>query len=239
MDDTRAYLVDLHVHSTFSDGAMTIAELVDFYGSRGFGAIAITDHIAESKTLIGKASVHLNQVMTPETYPEYLAQIREEGARSWDQYKMLVIPGFELSKNSISNSRSAHILGLGVTEFLPADGDAFELIQKIKAQGGLAIAAHPVHTKKFEKQTFHLWNRRRELAQHFDAWEVASGRFLFDEVLGTRLPKVASSDLHTPRHVNAWKTQLDCEKHPGAIFRAIRKQQLRIKFYKDPSQSLA
>lgn len=27
-------LTDLHVHSTFSDGKMTIAELVDFYGQR-------------------------------------------------------------------------------------------------------------------------------------------------------------------------------------------------------------
>ncbi|NJM10303.1 MAG: PHP domain-containing protein, partial [Bdellovibrionaceae bacterium] len=38
------FLADLHVHSNFSDGHLSISELVDFYGQRGFGAIAVTDH---------------------------------------------------------------------------------------------------------------------------------------------------------------------------------------------------
>ena len=41
-----AFLGDLHMHSTFSDGKLTIPELVDLFGSRGFGVIAITDHLS-------------------------------------------------------------------------------------------------------------------------------------------------------------------------------------------------
>ena len=64
---------------------------------------------------------------------------------------MVLIPGFELSKNSVSNHRSAHVLGLGLldsVDFMWADGDVTQLIQGIHAQGGLAIAAHPVSTPR-------------------------------------------------------------------------------------------
>jgi hypothetical protein len=34
----------LHCHSTFSDGFLSLAEVVDYYLSRGYGLLAITDH---------------------------------------------------------------------------------------------------------------------------------------------------------------------------------------------------
>src|SRR5581483_8592077 len=138
----------------------------------------------------------------------YLEILKSEAMRAWELYRMVVIPGFELTKNSVSNHRSAHILGLGVTDFLRADGDAIDLARAIRGQGGLAVAAHPVSTRKIEKQTYHLWDRRCELAEEFDAWEVASGPYLFDEVAETCLPKIASSDLHVPKQVTSWKTVL-------------------------------
>jgi hypothetical protein len=146
---------------------------------------------------------------------------------------MVVIPGFELTKNSISNYRSAHLLGLGVSEFLWADGDAVDLARSIRAQGALAIAAHPVSTRKVEKQTYHLWDRREELAAELDAWEVASGPFIFDEVRDSRLPKIASGDLHRREQLTSWKTVLTCERHPEAILDAIRKQEIGLTFYQE------
>ena len=41
---TLSTVVDLHTHSTFSDGVYTPAELVDLAESQGLAAIAITDH---------------------------------------------------------------------------------------------------------------------------------------------------------------------------------------------------
>lgn len=210
---------------------MTIPEIVDFYGSRGFGAIAITDHLCETKTIIGQAARFLEQTLTPATFPLYLEILKTEKERAWDQYQMILIPGFELSKNNILNSRSAHMIGLGINEWVNADADVADLAIKIRAQGALAIAAHPVSTRKIEKQTYHLWDRKEELKPLIDAWEVASGPFLFEEVQKSGLPMIAVSDLHRPSQITAWKTVMDCEKHPEAILQAIRKQEISFKMY--------
>ncbi len=224
-------LGDFHIHSTFSDGRLSIPEIIDFYGSQGFGAIAITDHLCEHESLIGKAARYIGHTLTPHFFPHYLQVIQEEAERAWDQYRMVVIPGYELSKNSISNHRSAHILALGVTKYIAADPDVVDLVRLIHDQNALAIAAHPVSTRKREKQTYHLWNRKEELAQIFDAWEVASGPYLFDEVLKSKLPMIANSDLHRPSQMTSWKTVLDCEKHPEAVLDAIRKQEVSFRFF--------
>jgi len=232
-DDSVMFLADFHIHSDFSDGKMAIPQIIDLYGSHGFGAIAITDHLCESRSVLGKASAYLNCTLTPANYPLYLEILNSEAERAWDQYRMVVIPGFELTKNSVLNHRSAHVLGLGITDFIQADGDVLELAREIRNRGGLAIAAHPVWTRVLEKQTYHLWDRRHELVDAFDAWEVASGSVIFPEVEKTRLPKIASSDLHIPRQLTSWKTVLECERHPEAILDAIRDQRVSFRFYRE------
>jgi hypothetical protein len=231
------FLADLHMHSTFSDGKLTIPELVDLFGKQGFGAIAITDHLCEDQTFLGKAANYLKQTLNPATWPLYKQILKSEAERAWDQYRMVVIPGFELTKNSVSNHRSAHILALGAREFMQANDDVLLLARKVRAQGALAIAAHPVSTRKVEKQTYHLWDRREELRNEFDAWEVASGPYIFEEVQESGLPVVASSDLHAPIQMTSWKTVFECERNPEAIMDAIRKQQLSTVFYRDPSRA--
>lgn len=231
------FLADLHIHSRFSDGEMTVSELVDFYGTRGFGCIAITDHVCETSTVMGIAARFMRITLTKETFPQYLHEIRQEAARAWDRYKMVVLPGFELTKNTFSNHKSAHILGLGIDKFVPAEGEIVDLTRAIRSQGGLAIAAHPVPTYKAEIQTLHLWNRREELRTEFDAWEVASGHEIFPEVARSGLPTVANSDLHKAKNINAWKTAFTCERHPEAILEAIRRQDVEFRFYQDPISS--
>jgi hypothetical protein len=214
-------LTDLHIHSTFSDGRLTIPEIVDLYGGRGFAAIAITDHLCETQSFLGRAARHLDRTLTPATFPIYREILAREAERAAREYGMLVVPGFELTKNTVSNRRSAHVLALGVDEWISADLSIEEICARIRRQGGLAIAAHPVSTRKFEKQTHYLWNRRREFAAHFDAWEVASGRKIFPEVLESGLPMIANSDLHRAEQLESWKT----------VFRAARgNADLRITF---------
>ena len=43
---TRAapLLCELHAHTTWSDGALSLRELVDLYGGLGFDALCVTDH---------------------------------------------------------------------------------------------------------------------------------------------------------------------------------------------------
>ncbi|MBC7428601.1 MAG: phosphotransferase [Bacteriovorax sp.] len=230
-------LTDLHIHSNFSDGKLSIPEIVDFYGPRGFNIIAITDHLCEEETFLGKASKVLNKTLTKNNFQQYLDLIKSEGSRAMKKYGMLVIAGVELTKNSLSFHRSAHILAIGITKYISADGTIPELIAAIKNQGALAIAAHPVSTKKVEHQTYHLWDEREELKNLFDAWEVASGPHLFEEVMNSGLPMIANSDFHNEKHIRSWKSLINCEKNFKSLSAAVKNQQLEFTFYEEAVHS--
>jgi hypothetical protein len=234
-------LADLHVHSTFSDGKMTISELVDFYGVRGFGCIAITDHICERRSLLGFAAGALRYSLKEENFHDYLQQIAIEGKRAWRLYKMHVLPGYELSKNSWSHSRSAHILGIGVRSWLSAELPVRTLTRELRSQGALSVAAHPVFTGLLEPQTFHLWENRNDLEDEFDAWEVASGRHFFQQVYCSGLRMLASSDLHHAKQIQSWKTLLKLPKGEASnleLFQAIREQKLEFGFWNEARRQI-
>ncbi len=42
---TQALLCELHAHSTWSDGELSLTELVDLYGRSGFDVLCVTDHV--------------------------------------------------------------------------------------------------------------------------------------------------------------------------------------------------
>ena len=50
-------LCELHAHTTWSDGALSMPALVDLYGSAGFDVLAITDHVLRCGSR-GRRSVH-------------------------------------------------------------------------------------------------------------------------------------------------------------------------------------
>jgi hypothetical protein len=45
-------LCELHAHTTWSDGQLTLPELVDLYGRSGFDVLAVTDHAVGLDELI-------------------------------------------------------------------------------------------------------------------------------------------------------------------------------------------
>lgn len=227
------FLADFHLHTDQSDGKLPLRDLVDLFGERGFGAIAVTDHLCERTSVLGRAARYLGCSLTEETFPAYMEGVQAEAERAWRQYRMRVLPGYEITKNSISNHRSAHVLAIGTTKYVDPNLPIPQLCAAIKEAGGIAVAAHPVSTRRMEKQTFHLWDRREELREAFDAWEVASGPHLFDEVLESGLPMIANSDLHTRRQLDSWKTAFECEREPAAILEAIRRQDLSFHFYRE------
>ena len=219
----KGFLADFHIHSTLSDGKLSIPELVDLYGKRGFGAIAITDHLCETKSVIGKAARILEKSLTPATFPIYQAILRSEIERAWNDYQMVLIPGIEITKNSISESRSAHVLSLGTRDFISADDPLETVLENIRNLNGVSVAAHPIG--------YELWSRREEFKTTFDAWEVASGRLFQNEVFESSLPMLATSDLHAPKQICAWKTLFHCERREDQILDAIRNQDLEFRFY--------
>ena len=80
-------LCDFHVHTTWSDGRLSVREVVDLYGQTGrFDVIAITDHILMERDLLGRAGRLMSLgrrhfSVTQERFDDYLAEIAAE-ARS-------------------------------------------------------------------------------------------------------------------------------------------------------------
>lgn len=231
------YLADFHIHSNFSDGKLSIPEIVDLYGKNGFGVIAITDHLCDPQNIIGRSSVYLGYTLTESTFPLYQAILKSEQKRAWEQYEMLLIPGIELTKNTITNHHSCHILALGVTDMILPVGDPLDWVEEIHKRNGIAIAAHPVWTRKVEKQTYHLWGRREEFRKHIDAWEVASGKRIFNEVIEEKLPFIANSDFHQRNHMSSWKTAFNVEKNISSIFSNIKDQKLEVHYFEERVQN--
>ena len=84
--------VDLHLHTTYSDGRLTPAQLVDFVAERGLRVVAVTDHDST----------------------EGLAEAFEAAEK---HPQLTIIPGIELSTDIPGNE--IHILGYFIDYFNP------------------------------------------------------------------------------------------------------------------------
>lgn len=221
----KRHLVDLHIHSNFSDGKLSIADIVDLYGKKGYSVIAITDHLADSKTLTGLVTRKLKMSLHEENMQDYLETIRREGMRALEQYNMHVVPGVEITLNSWSRSRGAHIVLLNIDRFIDPNDDIELLLQKSKKY--FSIAAHPLWEKSFEFKTTYLWENRNRFEKYFDAWECATANHFSQEVYMSGYPVVASSDFHGPVKFESWKSQVyGPDLTPEILFQKIKKRQL-------------
>lgn len=214
-------LADLHIHTTWSDGKLSIAEVVDLFGRSGHDVIAITDHVVNTDTVIGMATHRFGLTVTRENFADYRAEIEREARRALDTYGMVVIPGFELTQNCVTRRNSAHVLALGVDEFISADGSVEEMLERAQRKSRIVVACHPHEQSDWFSNTFYLWNRRQELASFIDLWEVACRFDLFPPVARAKFPYIGNSDFHRPEHLYAWKTLIPSRKNELAIFRTL------------------
>jgi len=98
--------VDLHLHTTASDGVLSPAEIVRYAKSKGLQAIAITDH----DTIEGC----------------------EEGLSEGEKIGFEVIPGIEISAEY--SPGSMHILGFFLDIHHPLLNERLEYLQKARAE---------------------------------------------------------------------------------------------------------
>jgi UDP-N-acetylglucosamine:LPS N-acetylglucosamine transferase len=228
-------LCDFHIHTNYSDGKLSVPEIINFYGERGFDCICITDHLADPKRLIGKLSELANMTLAQDQVGEYFAVIERERQRAWRRYKMLVMTGIEFNKDGYTKKTSAHLLGIDLKAPVSAALEIPEIIAQIHAQGGLAVASHP-HIMKSEwgKNTLYLWENQEQFAPLLDAWEIANRNNIFNDIGLKRLPFIANSDFHKPKHIFSWKTLIHCEKDCEAIKDCIRRNEhVAITLYRD------
>jgi 3',5'-nucleoside bisphosphate phosphatase len=150
-------LCDFHVHTRWSDGQLTIGDVVDLYGqTRRFDVIAITD---------GEFSVK------PSRFPEYLEEIDHEASRAKRLYDLLVIPGAEVTQHPLRRRKNFHIVALNIREYIRADQPADEILDEIRRQGGVSFACDPNHrTGHVDLGTCFQWNHRQPLTLY--SWKT-------------------------------------------------------------------
>lgn len=216
-------LADMHIHSTWSDGKLSIPEIIDLFGRTGHDVIAITDHVVNRDNLIGRVTHRIGYSLTAENFPAYRAEIEREARRAWDAYRMIVIAGCELTQNRVRRSNSAHALAIGLDEFVSAEGTVEEMLERARKTTAIIVACHPNEQSEWFANTFYLWNRRSDVADLIDLWEVACRWDLFPGVGRARLPYVGNSDFHQPQHIWAWKTLLPCEKRESEVLATLRR----------------
>lgn len=215
-------LCDFHIHTTWSDGAVPLRDVVDIYGQAGFDVIAVTDHVHNKDGVIGSFAERLNKTVTEENFGEYLKEVASETGRALAEYGMLVIPGVEITKDYLSEQESAHVLLLDVKRFVSADLPWEDIFRQGRAQGALVVACHPHYTDHEVHDTLYFWNNRQKFSHRFDAWEVANRADLFSVVSLSNYPILANGDFHKAQHLYSWKTLLPCEKKVEAVKACIR-----------------
>ena len=218
-------LADFHIHTTWSDGKLGMREVVDLFGRSGHDVIAITDHVVNTDGIVGKVTHRFGLTITPENFAAYRNEIERERGRAWDEYRMIVLPGFELTQNAITRNASAHVLALGVDQYVGADGSVLDMLQRARMQSRIVVACHPHEQSDWFANTFYLWNRRSDVADLIHRWEVACRWDLFPPIARARMPYIGNSDFHRAEHLYAWKTLLACEKNENAIYETLRSRQ--------------
>ena len=214
-------LCELHAHTRWSDGALTLPELVDLYGTSGFDVLAVTDHVVRRDPSDGLPfGVHAGN------HPDYLAEIVAQAERARRDYDLLVLPGLELTYDDSDPLQAAHAVAVGTRAFVGLDDGIDAALVRTREAGAALVAAHPYDEVPGElppaRPTQRFSRDWRELRPLVDRWELFNRRELFAWVAEQGLPAVASGDFHEPAHLVGWKTLLPCAKREDAVVEYLR-----------------
>jgi hypothetical protein len=218
-------LCELHAHSTWSDGTLSLRELADLYGRAGFDVLCVTDHAlrGDDPWLAdqGEGARHVHAG----NHSAYLAAIEAEAARARAFYGLLLLPGLELTYNDPDPREAAHALAVGLRSFVSPDPGIRIALERARAGGAALVAAHPHGEdpdplpQRTTRRFFQEWE---ELAPLVDRLELFNQNTVFGWVADRRFPVVACGDFHRPEHLSSWKTLLPCEKDEREIVAYLR-----------------
>lgn len=219
-------LCELHAHTTWSDGELSMRELVDLYGRQGFDVLCITDHTVREDDPWKELDGWNGDGVTAETWPAYLAEVEREAARARDVYGMLVVPGLELTYNDADPLEAAHAVAVGVRSFVSVTCGITEAIETAVEAGAAVIAAHP-NGRGPQPPTTRLTQRfayDEPLRRRVHRFELFNRTHLFAWIAEHGLAGVASGDFHRPEHLGGWKTLVPARQDEEALVRYLRSQ---------------
>ena len=183
---------DMHLHTLYSDGVMEVQALLDHVErSTDLDLIAITDHERIDGALRGR-------------------ELHAAGA-----YHFGLVVGEEIT------TRRGHLLALFLDERIPPLRPLEETIERIHAQGGIAIAPHPMAplTPSLGRRSLMRLHHDPDLTHRLDAIEMLNPsvagrarrphRHALNQLM--ELAAVGNSDAHVIEHVGTGWTSF-----PGA-----------------------
>ncbi len=206
-------LCELHSHTTWSDGSLSVRELCDLHGRAGFDVLAITDHTE------GAGSIR-----EPE-FAAYLEELTAEGKRARRLYDLLVVPGLELTCDHDDPARAGHAVAVGLKEFVDVADGLEPALRAARAHGAALVAAHPyplADARGASRHTAAFATDPARFAPLVDRFELFNRDTLFSWVASAGLPAVACGDFHVPAHLATWKTLLPCPKDEAAVVEYLR-----------------
>lgn len=174
VDGYNAYKVDLHNHTIFSDGHLSMQSRVREAWADGLDAIAVTEHLeyrphekdyvkylkgytgkgakAKAYDFVSKPGPAKEDIMVDFNYPVELARKTAKG------YDMTIISGIEVTRKP---DEYCHFNALFTTDNNAIyDADPMQSLRNAKAQGALVLHNHPgwlrkdLSMTKFEKAAY-------------------------------------------------------------------------------------
>jgi len=213
-------LCELHAHTTWSDGELTVRELVDLYGSAGFDVLCVTDHLLRPEAMHPGA-----RAVDAADWHDYADTVAGEAERARIRYGMLVLCGLELTYDDPEPDLAAHVVAVGLDRLVTLEHGLGAALREARGAGAALIAAHP-HGEAADPnpgRTTRRWYReQREARALVDRFEAINRMQAFPWVVEAGLPVVASGDAHGPQHLATWKTLIACERTPEAVVGHLR-----------------
>lgn len=193
----------IHIHSTYSDGEFTLAELRTLFTAEGCSFVCMTDHA---------------EWFDEESLSAY---IQECTALSDD--KFCFVHGLEYECE-----QRMHILGYGAGE-LASTQVPQEVIRHIDTQNALSVIAHPkdaffpwIETFETLPAGIETWNSKYD-----SRYAPRPGTFALLQRLQQRKPELLAfygQDLHWKKQFHGLFVQLNCQSNqPAQILNALRR----------------
>ena len=219
----RPLLCELHAHTTWSDGELSLRELVDLYGAASFDVLCVTDHVLRSDD--PWPLEHERPCIDGTNLDAYLAEIGRERIRARSLYGLLLLPGLELTYNDPDAERAGHAVAIGLGSLVSMDDGPVAAMEQVVATGAAIIAAHPhddTPAPGVRAPTRYFARRWRDLHGLYHRVELFNGNHLFGWVAEAGLPVVACGDLHRAEQLPGWTTLVPCEQDEEAVVSYLR-----------------
>jgi predicted metal-dependent phosphoesterase TrpH len=218
-----ALLCELHAHTTWSDGELSLRELVDLYGAAGFDVLCVTDHVLRRDD--PWPANHGRPCVNGENIDAYLREIERERARALSAFGLLLVPGLELTYNDPDPDRASHAVAVGIEKLISMDDGPAAAMEEARNSGAAIVVAHPHElglASAARSPTRYFARHWGELRGLFDRVELFNGRQLFSWVADKGLPPIACGDLHRAEQFPGWTTLVPCEHDREALVDYLR-----------------